>query len=403
MNKKTMLLLLVGLFVITSVFATQTRMSGLGHPYGLIEDDTDVFTFPATIFKYSGVAVGELQKDFDNTTWSMSANIPILEYKLGVYLNRNTMIDLPGWGVDLDVSKSVEFNFGFMDKFALGFGTSADYRPEEEYSWVVGQDTLTFNNEPTANYYSFFGGYSADGMDFGFKVEMAKAEDVDNGGDFLEISNTVFEINGRQIINPADNLELIVKAGYKMSMSEYNYKNYVTDRKIKDIEMSGSALDLGFGLQVKTSEKNKIIFGVTPIIYNPYTKETTQYFYNAVTETTTSYKTERNENAIFFPEYNLAVESQICSWLTGRFGANQVYKHITEEMDYSDIEELSGQEDYEHSSYEKNYHMNLGLTFSFGKFCVDTVLQQDLLFDGLNFLGGKDNGLATEISVKYKF
>ena len=387
--KKVVILTLLSLFVLTSVFATQTRMSGLGNPYGLIQDDTDVFMFPATIFNYSGVAVGELQQFSGSTNWSMSANIPILEYKLGVYLNQDTGIDLPGYGTDLDIPKSVEFNFGFMDKFAVGFGTSVDYKAEEEHTYGNNE---TKKVEPNANFYSFFGGYSANNMDFGFRVEMANAEAVDNADEYFEMGHTYFEVNGRQILKPAYNIEIIVKAGFSMDMTEFNYEE-IDGTKVRDEEESNTMLNLGFSLQVKPDDRNKIIFGVTPVMYNPHIMKITHYNGNASSET------ENELTTLFFPEYNLAVESKINSWLTGRFGANQSYSHITDKMNYNN----DNIDDTEDTYYDKNYYMNLGLTFSFGNFCVDSVLEQELLFDGPNFIGGKANGLASEISVKYKF
>ncbi len=389
MNKKTLFMLLVTLFVMTSMFATQARMSGLGNPYGLIEDDTDVFIYPATIFNYSG-AVAELQQGAGSANWNMSANIPILDYKLGVYLNRDTMLDLPGYGVNLALGKSVEFNFGFLDKFAIGFGTAADYSSEVE----IGD----FKKEPSASYFSFFGGYSDKGMDAGLRLEMANAEDVDTedvdtDNHYIQMSYTALDLRGRQYIINEDNMSLMVQAGYMMKMEEYNYENLVGD-KLEDKEISQSMLDIGFGLQVKAGQRSKIIFGLTPIIYNPISSEYTTY--NNDDKTTTKY----DDTWMFFPEYNLAVESQICSWLTGRVGANQVYAHVSQEVDY---DETMAQEDTEENFYSKDFHMNLGLTFSFGNFCIDSVLEQELLFEGPDFIGGNANGLATEISVKYKF
>ncbi len=386
--KKVVIITLLSLFVITTVFATQSRMSGLGNPYGLIQDDTDVFTYPATIFDYSGVAVGEIQQFSGSTNWSMSTNIPILAYKLGVYLNKDTGFDIPGYGSDLDIPKSVEFNLGFMDIFAVGFGTAVDYKAKEEYVLAEGTKTV----EPKANFYSFFGGYSANNMDFGFRVEMANAEDVLNSGEYFEMTNTAFEVNARQIVTLDYNLEVIVQAGYAMDMTEYNLEE-LDGTKINDVEMTNTILDLGFGLQVKPNDKNKIIFGLTPFIYNPMTEKTTTY--NGDDST----KQEDEMIFLFLPEYNLAVESQITSWLTGRMGAHQSYAHVTDKVNYFS----DNQDDTESTYYQKDYYMNLGLTFSFSNFCVDSVLEQELLFDGPNFLGGKSNGLASEISVKYKF
>ena len=125
---------------------------------------------------------------------------------------------------------------------------------------------------------------------------------------------------------------------------------------------------------------------MTPIIYNPIKTESTEY------SDSDSDKRKSEVNTLFFPKYNLAVESKITSWLTGRFGANQSYAH-----------RIFNGNGFRYEYYDKDYYMNLGLTFSFGNFCVDSVLEQELLFEGPEFIGGNTNGLATEISVKYKF
>ena len=96
----------------------------------------------------------------------------------------------------------------------------------------------------------------------------------------------------------------------------------------------------------------------------------------------------------YIPERYLAIESQVNSWLTGRFGAKRARVPLQDE----------GQPSFSvFKIFKKEYQMNLGLSFNFGQFSIDTVLEQELLFDGPNFLGGKSNGLASEVSVKYKF
>jgi hypothetical protein len=189
-------------------------------------------------------------------------------------------------------------------------------------------------------------------------------------------------------MKPAYNLDLIVKAGFAMDITEYDY-NYVSTKETNDY------VDLAFSLQVKANENNKIIFGVTPFIYNPMSFEET----NDSDSGSNTWNEDRT--TIYFPIYNLAVESKITSWLTGRFGANQSYSHVNFSWDASNDGE--NDDDNEFEFYDKNYYMNLGLSFNFGKFYVDSVLEQELLFDGPNFLGGKSNGLASEISVKYSF
>ncbi len=399
MDKKSIVLLLLGLFVVTSVFATQTRMSGLGHPYGLIEDDTDVFTFPATIFKYSGVAVGELQRLSGSTEWSMSANIPIRDHNLGVYLNRDTILKDNLWGFqypentvhNMDISKSVEFNFGFLDNFAVGYGSSVDY--ESDYAYTSGWNK-TQKIEPAANFHSFFGGYSANDLDIGLRLVMANVTDVtdENGNGSVDANDSYFEreytsvaANGRKIFRSDSRTELAVKASFAIENSVYNLKELNTYDKSKE-EYQSMILDLGFSLQYKPNSNNKLIFGVTPIIYNPVKAKSIEY------NDSDSDKSKFEVNTLFFPKYNLAVESKITSWLAGRFGANQSQTH-----------RIFTGNGIRFEYYDKDYYMNLGLTFTFDNFCIDSVLEQELLFDGPNFLGGKANGLASEISVKYKF
>ena len=272
MGKKVIVLLLVGLFVVTSVFATQARMSGLGNPYELIEDDTDVFTYPATIFKYSGVVVGELQANSSSRNWAMSANIPISDYKLGVYLNRDTMLKDNLWGFqypentihNMDISKSVEFNFGFLDNFAVGYGTSVDY--ESDYAYTSGWNN-TLQIYPAANFHSFFGGYSANDLDIGLRLVMANVTDVadESGNGSIDANDNYFKrdytslaANGRKIFRPDYNIELAVKASFAMENSEYNLKELSTFDKSRE-EYLSMILDLGFSLQYKPNSNNKLI------------------------------------------------------------------------------------------------------------------------------------------------
>ncbi len=399
--KKMFTIFLFILLAITSVFATNTRMSGLGNPYGLIEDDTDVFTYPATIFKNDSMVVGELQKASDSADWSMNANIPILNYKLGVYLNQDTGLTQGNWTnyfvaeeevfFDLDISKSVEFNFGFNDHYAIGFGSSIDYESETNITNEVGE---TRKMEPSSNFYTFFAGYSANNLDIGLRFSMANTKNLtvdlseyEEDFEYFEGSYSAFTLDGRKIFSPKDNLDFIVKAGLSIDIRELNYEENVGS-KIRDIERTNIVFDLGMSLQLKPNEKNRVIFGITPIIYNPISTEDTDYLIIVEAD-----KTTVDFTTLVFPEYNLAIESEIYSWLTGRFGANQVYQNRS----------ISFDDEVDYEFYEKEYYMNLGLTFSFGNFCIDSVLEQELLFDGPNFIGGKSNGLASDISVKYQF
>ncbi len=398
MNRRKVALLIVGLLIVsTSVFASYSRIIGLGSPHGLIEDDTDIYLYPSTMNQYEGVVVGELFNTPNDFDWTIGANVPIENVKIGLYLNQPTGINFDDnehlFG--LDISRSTNLMIGFMEKIALGFGTAIDYK--DEVKWTNGDETKKL--DPKANFYKIFGGYSTGKVDFGVNIDIADAENVDDGTK-AEYSKMIMDINARTTIINNSKMTLIAKAGFSNISEEYDYSDFWTGDQGMSTDLSEINVDISAGLQVKAGEKNKIFIGLTPFRYSSATLEEKTPMEIDPSKDSYVAKDEYKLDAMVFPAYYLAVESQICSWLTGRFGANQDYVHVTQEADY---DEESNQEDEDTEFYEKEYNMNLGLTFKFGNFCIDSVIEKELLFDGPNFIGGRDSGLASNVSVKYKF
>ena len=60
-----------------SLFATDSRMTALGSPFGFIRDSSDLSSFPGAINLYNRQLVGELYSSSASSDWTIGANLPI--------------------------------------------------------------------------------------------------------------------------------------------------------------------------------------------------------------------------------------------------------------------------------------------------------------------------------------
>ncbi|HOC95962.1 MAG TPA: hypothetical protein PK802_05570 [Candidatus Cloacimonadota bacterium] len=400
MNRKSLVLLLISLVLVASgLFATDSRMTALGYPYGFIRDDTDIHTFPSTIFRYNRSVTGEIFTAGNSWDWTIGTNVPLKANVLGFYLNLPTDVDLDGhinWpNFDLDLSRKVQFYYGFKDKFALGFGMAID---SQKYTREIDATNTDYTEEMSAQYFEISGGMSVEKMDLGAKIYLrgaAAGDDNDNALiDESSHSGLGLKLGGRYFIQENNNLDLVALAnlGFE-SLGDKVERGGASNREDK---ASHFRLEFGLGLggDYKIAPNHHIVLAVKPI----------QIISTNTTLTNSENDDEFMEGLSFviLPEYTLGVESQITKWLTGRVGANQRYVFWTysEEDDYE-----AGNNDESEATAAQNsiFDMNLGLAFNFGKFTIDTVLSKSLLHDGPDFLGGQTAGLATQASVKFEF
>lgn len=388
--------------VTTGILATESRFTALGNPYGYIRDDTDVFGYPGSIHRYNQTIIAELDNSSSQVDWSMGANLPLLNYKIGIYMNRATDVDIDDYLLipsfshsnyigGLDISKKVEFIIGFMEKFGVGFATSMDSYKIPIYN----PSTQTYKKDQTgkASYLSFFGGMSDDKMDLGVRVRLSGGSiENEESKEELTVDNFGLHASGRYYIVDNDAIALMAKASFGLDGWNVEYKPSAT---IKSRERTESFLmfNAGVGANFKIDENNTVIVGLTPFMLQNASYESPTY--PSIPDST--YTNTENISMLYFPEYNIALESQILSWLTGRIGARQSYQSTVDEYDFH------GSPVHEYYDYDKFFGMNLGLAFNFGKFTVDTVIVKELLFDGPNFIGGKSNGIASKVSVTYEY
>ncbi len=361
-SRVSILFLMVTLLATTGLMATGARMQSMGNPHGFVRDYTDIFTFPATIYQYEGRVVGDLVNP-DNQFWTIGALVPYENNLIGIHLNRPTGVNffaIP----DMDISRKIEFNAGLMDIYGVRFAMAID----SEDNGI----------ERGAHFYELGGGMSTDMLDLGLRLYFAGASE-DNG---TEITESVFGMGlaGRYFLQDDDDFTIMALGGLGFESASGEEK---TDNGSIDASGFDLVLQLGAGINYNLDENNMFILGIKP--------------FRLATVSEDWDGDEESESWIYIPEYHIGLESRITDWLTGRLGARQSYAF------YSEKDDPDAAPSEEASEYISEFQMNLGLAFNFGQFTIDTVLQNDFLFNGPDFIGGNGNGIASRISVTYTF
>lgn len=100
------------------------------------------------------------------------------------------------------------------------------------------------------------------------------------------------------------------------------------------------------------------------------------------------------------PQFNIAGETRIADWLTGRFGYSR-------NVDMGKIENTTSTGT---ASYSETYAssdvntISLGTGFHFGRFSIDATVSEKWLKHGINFVSGGDNtDLFGVVSASYNF
>ncbi|PKN73577.1 MAG: hypothetical protein CVU50_02350 [Candidatus Cloacimonetes bacterium HGW-Cloacimonetes-3] len=390
MNRKALLLLFVVLALFaSSIFATESRMAALGNPFGFIRDNTDISAYPGVINQYERNLRAEL--GMSGSSWKLGANLPFMNNVLGVYLNTDTDVNVDMYfqnGMnhyntgDLNISKKIQFYYGFMEKFGVGFGMAIDSKVEDF------ADNPDKQAEMGATYFEISGGMSDEKLDVGAAIAIFGAG---NTNDFDVVENSMggfgFSANGRYFVMESDYFDLVGAANLMIHTGSNEYKASAATTSTTD--MSGINFDLGVGMNYKFDENNKLIFGFKPL------RIKTESWTESVTNVTGEDK--GGEAWMYIPTYTIGLESQIKPWLTGRIGATQNYAFHAESYD------PDGVNVDEDADYQSNFTADMGLAFEIGNFTIDTVLSRTLLHDGPNFIGGKSNGLASMVSINYNY
>jgi hypothetical protein len=246
------------------------------------------------------------------------------------------------------------------------------------------------NISMSAMYLGFSGGLSTQRMDLGANIDIPIAS----------VSNEVTKeeeallgiglgLNGRLFLKDTPSMKYLVLADFGFNSTANVYK---ANENADDVTNGEGTLllDLGLGLNYSPSENSTLIFGLYPIKIESFSIVTPNATHNDENDTNT-------DTYIYIPEYKIAFETQLTSWLTGRVGACQDFYFSNNTIKIYDNDAVSSGE------YNSNFNAQLGFGVNFKRFTMDGVISDALLFDGPDFVGGTGPGMSSKLSIGYSF
>jgi hypothetical protein len=386
MTKRGIVILALTILALAAIFstaaATEVRVGTMGGVGFYMHDNSNIFFFPGAIYSYSGQVYGELRVPSTPDAYTVGVNYPIGDYSVvGLYLNRPMPVSIPVGVLDsVQINQTTDLFYGTqMSKFDLGFKLSLGL---DSYS----RDSIAETPKMTqsARYIQFAAGASTDKMDAAVSVELPHAKfeesgvtDTWSGFGFGAVARC-FHGEGPTKLVPLINF----------NTRKINGKSSLAGSGKEDFS------DLNFGLGIGVNHQlneNNLVVGAVEILGLQSSKDKVTSGGTPSTTTTTTL------SRMTLPGLYMGVESNIRPWLTGRLGAEQVWQ-ISKTKN-----EETGVPSFETKAHSSQYNVVFGLGLHFSDFTVDAAINEDIFFDGPNFISGQTNSLANRLAVVYKF
>ncbi len=456
MNKFFAVVLSV-LFVVAAaapLMATESRQIALGGVGNYIEDDYNIFAWPATLTSYS------------NTVWMgvsqmyVPVAIRLSPYEGPGYLYYDYALDVPTF-LGASYGLGSEGKYGTLGMFlyhnAAGlnpFGPYDQNLPYYEYygEWEL-QDPIGFENtapwsgagvfsQPLPNKLALMYGYATEAFSIGFSLNRSDASSV-YGKDETKVAASYTVLGGGLRFDIGEKAYMDVAADFGMASytdeSDATYKTISDDNKTmlalrgrlfyewnetitwvprfsyKTFNFSlkadtlqeafladnygdkGMMFDIGLGANIKVNEDNLLVFALEPYSYMKYEPSKTPK------DTPPTYLKKT-----VMPRFFLALESDVKDWLTFRVGAMKELAKLegknAEVWDVDDVSTVDGKL----TTGDFGYFMGLG--FHVADFDIDCVVNNQLPLQlgywltGYNSdLGGSEDFPVYMLSAKYHF
>jgi hypothetical protein len=220
-----------------------------------------------------------------------------------------------------------------------------------------------------------------------FRMNSFKREITDSGTSFIGKSEGGIALGvglRAWIYGKSSKIAIVPVAGF--NIYSWNPRITTTGPSFDSISTKYSYLSFnaGVGMNWPISDDIQLAGGVT-VVYSSVKGEL-----GSSTDKTTQFVA---------PEFNLAGETRIADWLTGRLGYNRGINRYKNEV-------TSGSST---SSYAETFPtddvqtVSLGAGFHFGRFSIDATVSEKWLKEGIYFVSGKSNSLFGVVSASYNF
>lgn len=396
-----MLLFVMGVSAYSQSVPTGTgRVAALGYSPFILDAHMDIYSNPAWTNLYKDVAVADLTpetgagfdghagvvfgvgkkwslgfivnkrsdmwdsfRDTTNTLFPGGNSSPIVPFMglIGTSVNKNFHIGLaPYVAMWNNKTTSSDTNATNTDASSNSMGANLGFIYMIKKGWVEGNFTFRMNK---------------------YKSETtvgSTTSTLENDGGIQ------FGANIRGWIYPSKGSKVAVVPVLGFNTFSFQPKSTSGSTTVTGLNYSWMSINGGVGLNWPIMDDIQIAGGVTAS-YN--------------TAKADSGNTEIKSTDLIAPNFNMAVETRIADWLTGRLGFS---KGINSESNKVTVGTSTGEQTG--LSVVNASSISLGAGFHFGRLSIDATVSERWFKHGLNFLSGGDNeDMFGIISASYNF
>ncbi|MBD3180469.1 MAG: hypothetical protein GF417_13350 [Candidatus Latescibacteria bacterium] len=372
--------------------ATESRLQAMGGVGKYVEDDANIFDWPATLPSYANLFSADIMVD---DHWAMYG----LTKSIGEYGDYGTFgifftdeMDGPNDYYGMDPcgdemwSNGSAFSSWLHSKWMLMYGYEIDENMSIGLKFIRASESMTFDYDTLAledkrAYTTIGASFRMEAnedmyFDIGFDYTMASRTDnldydypfpcddiyEEACGEITDDPGYDMNFRGRVFYTWTDMITLVPYVGFRMSEFNYAYE----DEDCGDMAMmgmKGMQFDLGIAANMMVNEDNMIVFAIEPFKYTKM--EPSEYHEDFDGEMT---GTER-----VLPGFVLGLESDVRDWLTVRTGCTKMLTTMKGEED-------DGEEVAEVSWTDTDFEWYLGLGFHVGDFTIDCLIDREVPF-----------------------
>ncbi|HOJ18627.1 MAG: hypothetical protein GX452_08020 [Ignavibacteriales bacterium] len=399
-------LFIISLILLTSLSLAQNernlRAGGYARVYSMgmnpyIVDLDNIKTNPAYGGQFSNMIWGDIGSSaaspYDGTGQFAGFNYRINKMiSVGALLTRNDFQSLsigkldpgglvaainsvPGVTViPLDNNLELMGSFNF-DKLTLGIGI-AYASTNDETKPATGSGTKNNASQIGINAGLLFNLSSTMNIDAALSLIMPSASYEPASGSKVDASQTFIMFDARMFMKMTSKLSLVPVVNFMTASGSIEAGGTTTDMT------SYSQIGVGVGMHYQVGDL--LIAGGPSLLIKSYTSPAVP---NSSPELTSS--------QLVFPNWNLGAEFWFTDWLIGRLG----YMAHTEQNTSESMATLTTKNEHTYTSFGTP-DVRVGIGLRFGGFSLDATVNDDVLRQGLNLIGGGTPTLAY-ISASY--
>jgi len=215
-------------------------------------------------------------------------------------------------------------------------------------------------------------------LDVGVSLVLPSVSYTPAGGSEAKASQTFIAVDARVFYKMTSKMSIVPLVSFMTVSGKYEVAGTSTDIP--------SVMNLGVGFGINYKAGDLLIAGGPSLVMQ---SQTTPAVANA--------SPELKDSKLIFPNWNLGAEWQFTDWLIGRLG----YSAHTESITNQSVASATTKDEMTFTGFKKG-DVTVGVGLRFGNFALDATVNDDIIRQGLNNIGGGTPTLAY-VSASYGF